>query len=77
MRAAGFSAVNDVVEELDEGGKPRVRLRSWSGRRSTRFTSTQSGSGEGVKGFDGRFGFGRKSLLGGCTREQAGRPRSN
>ena len=74
MRAAGFSAANDVVEELDEGGKPRVRLRSRSGRR---FTSTQSGSGEGVKGFDGRFGFGRKSLLGGCTRERAGRPRSN
>ena len=76
MRAAGFSAANDMVEELDEG-KPRVLLRSRSRRRSTRFTSIQSGSGEGVKGFDSRFGFGRNSLLGGCTRERAGRPRSN
>jgi hypothetical protein len=38
------------------------------------FTSTHSGSGLGVKGLLGRFGLGKWSLDGGCTRALAGRP---
>jgi len=40
-----------------------------------RLTSTQSGSGEGVKGLEGRFGLGKWSGVGGWTLERAGRPR--
>jgi hypothetical protein len=39
-----------------------------------RLTSTQSGSGLGVKGLLGRLGLGKWSGAGGCTLERAGRP---
>lgn len=41
------------------------------------FTSTQSGSGEGVNGLLGRLGLGKWSLLGACTLDRAGRPLSS
>lgn len=40
-------------------------------------TSTQSGSGDGVNGLLGLFGFGKWSFEGGWTRERAGSPLSS
>lgn len=45
-----------------------------SGLLPTLFTSTQSGSGDGVNGLLGRLWFGRWSFEGGCTLDRAGRP---
>lgn len=42
-----------------------------------RFTSTQSGSGLGVKGLLGLLGLGKWLSDGGCTRDRAGRPLSS
>ena len=85
--AIGFEVLFKLVVELDGGFGP-LPLKSTvcalavplagGGSGLSLFpillTSTQSGSGLGVNGLLGRFGFGKWSLLGGCTLDRAGRP---
>ena len=52
----------------------RPEPRAGGGAEAMRLTSTHSGSGDGAKGLNGRFGFGACEVDDGCARDRAGSP---
>ncbi len=79
MRAAGFCVGGKLVEEPSKSTvrdlcEPRAGGGSGLRPLGICLTSTHSGSGLGVNGLLGRFGFGKWLLDGGSTRAFAGKP---